>query len=869
MVDATVSFAIEKLGEFVAQEVKVRIGVKDGVRWLKDELIYLQSSARYAESRQDEEQIRNWVKNVRDVANDAVTILRDFSAFQQEQEATKQSVVDCFKASVCMYKKEVKLYDIGKHIESLKERIIVIKNRRIEYGIDNILATPNLQQKQRSLLRTTAINNQVDVVGFDDDFKTLMGELDSKDTSLRVISIHGMGGLGKTSLATKLYNSSKLRQFNTHAKVCVSHEYNIADVLKRIIKSFKGLEHEQYMSNMDEHDLLQYLPQLLREEGRYFALIDDIWDVQVWEQIRIAFPDQKNGSRIIITTRNRIVAQMAEDKCFVHQLRFLREDESWQLFCKRAEPITPNMEKLGKEMVGKCGGLPLAIVVLSGLLLHNMSYEYWSNVKAHIWRHLKEGGSFQIQEILSLSYNDLSPKMKDCFLFLGRYPEDHEIYPIELKLLWIAEEFITEADEGDGVVLEDLAEDYLKELINRNLIQVESLQFNGQASRCRVHDLVRELAINIAKEQKLLAVFDSSKHNPNLIQFLEGQRRHVIYDGIGEYLKLLEHRSDALYMHSLALDNYGGRVELEEMKLMYTRFKNLKVLDMTSVESYRIPEEIGDLVFLKSLGLMGGKGGLLILPIPQSIGKLKKLQILFGSNRRGYRRYTVPREIGELHELRYLDMHITGSLNIGSRQTKLHTLCWIDRNQMLQIDVVKLTNLHTLCIQIQKEKEKGVYGGYTLKSIGKLKSLRTLIIFSPYTSIPTTKPLSSCSRLKSITLSGPIEDPSELSSLPDSVMNLKLTRSAFTEDQMPNLGNLSNLTALELDRVYEGKEIVCGYKAFPSLQILRLHRLPNLEEVKVEDGALPSLKSFQTIDCGKLKRIPLQLECFWIKDPKL
>ncbi|XP_074341942.1 disease resistance protein RPP13-like [Apium graveolens] len=131
---------------------------------------------------------------------------------------------------------------------------------------------------------------------------------------------------------------------------------------------------------MDEHDLLQYLKKLLQDRGCYLALIDDIWDIKAWIQIKDAFPDQKNGSRIIITTRNKKVAEMADDKCFVHQLRFLTENESWELFCKRAKPTTQNMEKLGKEMVGKCRGLPLAIVILNSLLLHNMTNVFWSSI---------------------------------------------------------------------------------------------------------------------------------------------------------------------------------------------------------------------------------------------------------------------------------------------------------------------------------------------------------------------------------------------------------------------------------------------------------------------------------------------------------
>ncbi|XP_074365704.1 putative disease resistance RPP13-like protein 3 [Apium graveolens] len=858
MVDAIVSFAIEKLGEFIAQEVNILLEVKDNVRWLKDELRYLQSSVRSAESRLEEEQISNWVKDVRD----AVTILSNFNAHQQEHAAPKQGILDRVRACVCVCNKEVMLYDIGKEIESLQKRIVVIKNRRTEYRIDNILATPNVQQKQRTLLRTTAIDNQVDVVGFEDDFKTLKAELDSEDLSLKVISIHGMGGLGKTSLATKLYNSSELRNFVTRAKVCVSNEYNIKDVLKRIVKSFMGPEHEQILSTMDEHDLLQYLPKLLQDRGCYLALIDDIWDAKAWDQIKIAFPNQKNGSRIIITTRNQKVAEMVDDKCYVHQLRFLTEDESWKLFCKRAEPTTPNLKKLGREMVDKCRGLPLAIVILSGLLLHNKSYDYWSKVKDHMWRKLKEGGSFQIEEILSLSYNDLSPQMRDCFLYLARYPEDRVIDSCELKHLWIEEEFISEAEAGEGLVMEDLAEDYLNELINRNLIQVEFLQYNGHVSSCRVHDLVRDLAINKAKEHKFMVVFDSGKHHPDPIHMLEGQPRHVIYNGLGEYLKLLERRYDAAYLRSLALvGHFAGKVELKEMKLVCTRFKNIKFLDMRSVHSEIIPEEIGELVLLKYLGLVGGeKYSTKPIQIPPSIGKLKNLQTLQGAPGR---RYSVPTKICELHELRDLGIRISGSLNLGKHQTKIHNLGCIRYKEWIKIDTVNITKLHALKIEEEAE-EKG--DGYTLESIANLTRLQRLMIFFISAVTPRTKPLSSCKCLKNVNLIGILKDPSELCFLPDSVTYLSLSDSGFAEDPMPTLGSLENLTALKLDKVYRGEKMVCSRNAFPSLQILRLYRFYNLEQLEVRDGAFPSLKQFKAVQCEKLKKIPVQLECFGFRN---
>ncbi|XP_074380593.1 putative disease resistance RPP13-like protein 3 [Apium graveolens] len=618
MVDAVVSFTIEKLSEFVTQQVNIRVGVKDGIEWLKDELGYLLISVRIAEGHQGSDHIRLWTNSVRDVANQALIILERFSAQQEEHAAHEHGgVLDRMRSFICICKKEANLYDIGNDIESLKVKIIGIKSRRDEYRINDIIInTPDVQKRKRTFLRAASFDHEDDVIGFQDDVQTLLAELGNRDPFLKLISIHGMGGLGKSTLASKLYHSSALSHFKSRAWVCVSEEYEITHVLRMIIKSFTK-DKQDLLNEMEEVELQRHLRNILLNVEHYLVVIDDIWDVEVWKKIKNAFPDKKNGARVIITTRNKIVAEGIDDTCFVHELRFLRADESWQLFCKRTKP-TPNLEVLGKEMVGKCGGLPLAIVILSGLLLQKKTFTFWSEVKDHLWRKLK-GKSSEIEELLNLSYDDLSLPTRQCFLYLARFPEDHTIDVFDLKLLWIAEEFISEADEEDGVDMEDVAEDYVNELINRNMIQVELLSPEGQVLMCRIHDLVRDLAIEKAMVNKILGIFDSSKKHPNPVLSLQGQSRHAIYNGIGEYLKVLGPNSDTSKLRSLAITKETTVApEVEEVKLMYTRFKYLKVLDLRCVgNAESIPEEIGDLILLKFLGLMGGVYGK-VLAVPPS-----------------------------------------------------------------------------------------------------------------------------------------------------------------------------------------------------------------------------------------------------------
>ncbi|KAH0678483.1 hypothetical protein KY284_019568 [Solanum tuberosum] len=146
------------------------------------------------------------------------------------------------------------------------------------------------------------------------------------------------------------------------------------DLLMNIIKSIQGRTKEtlDLLERMTEGDLEIYLRDLLKER-KYLVVVDDVWKKEAWGSLKRAFTDSKNGSGVIITTRKEDVTERADDRDFVHKLRFLSQEESWDLFCRKlldVRAMVPEMESLAKDMVEKCRGLPLAIVVLSGLLSH-------------------------------------------------------------------------------------------------------------------------------------------------------------------------------------------------------------------------------------------------------------------------------------------------------------------------------------------------------------------------------------------------------------------------------------------------------------------------------------------------------------------
>ncbi|XP_044463123.1 disease resistance protein RPP13-like [Mangifera indica] len=222
----------------------------------------------------------------------------------------------------------------------------------------------------KQLRRITSFSLEVNVVGNQDEIKKLLDKLLDNEPRRYVISIWGTGGLGKTTLAGKLYKSSEIKQkFHDSAWVSVSQHFQLEDLLRKIIKSFGFFVKE--LERMNEEDLERHVHKSWQGH-KYLVVIDDVWNKEAWASLKRAFPDNENCSRVIITTRSKDVAERSDERTYVHELRFLNSDESWQLFCDKAfrnsSTEDKGLEMMGREMVEKCHGLPLAIVVLGGLL---------------------------------------------------------------------------------------------------------------------------------------------------------------------------------------------------------------------------------------------------------------------------------------------------------------------------------------------------------------------------------------------------------------------------------------------------------------------------------------------------------------------
>lgn len=850
MAEAAVLYAVQRLSDLLSQEAVFLHGVRGEVQWLQRELTRMQGFLKDTDQQQDtDDGVRRWVSEVRNAAYDAEDIVDTFMV----KSADEGGSLACLKKYACILNRGVNHYGVGKDIEALKGRIIDISRGAEAYGIRTISYTErsrSLTERFRHIRRTSSNSGNEQVVGFEENTKMLIKQLLKDEQQRFVISILGMGGLGKTTLARKLFNSSDVKGgFDCHAWICVSQEYTTRDLLQKTIKSFQKpkIEDLELMEMMTEEDLELHLYEFL-EGQRYLVVIDDIWHKSAWESLRRAFPDNGNGSRIVLTTRNEPVAMITDEKNFVYKLRFLNQEQSWKLFYEKAFPDTadgqasicpPGLEKLGREMVEKCRGLPLAIVVLGGLLSRREPHE-WHTVKNHLWWHLTQD-SDHVSPILALSYDELPYQLKSCFLYLSLFPEDSMIDTDKLIRLWIAEGFIPQEEED----MENVAEEYLKELIDRSMIQIAE-RYLDKVKTCRIHDLIRELAIKKAKALEFLDVYDGKVNLSYSCTSLT--RRQVIPSGNMKFVSSLHFYPR---LRSLLFFNPDREsINIKHLQTICSRLGFLRLLDLedTRIEHsgkvLRLPDSIGKLIHLRYLGFKCNT----LVEFPPSVGNLRCLKSMVATGKSCWK---LPSQISKLHQLRHLIARPHGHLQV-STLTSLQTLKYVNFQQWDAVDTRNLINLQELEIREIP---------YTnMNFILQVKSLRSLTLQTD-TAFNTLLPLSRCRNLIKLKLEGKINIlPRSSDEFPPNLSILVLYGSLLKEDSIPILEMLPSLTILHLGNdSFSGKKMVFSEEGFPQLQVLRLSWLRLLETLVLESGAMPRLKYFSIEDCNNHLIVPERL----------
>ncbi|KAL2243757.1 putative late blight resistance protein homolog R1B-16 [Sesamum indicum] len=391
-------------------------------------------------------------------------------------------------------------------IDSIMKKLMMVQEERVDIQEQ----PPTISASEGSAAPSPSDRNTM--VGSDELLLQIVDALTRDESDRRILPIVGMGGIGKTTLAQ---NAFKHRLIVYRFDICIwftiSQQYSVREVLLKYLINAKKIE----ASAVDELDLAELgdcFYKLLFGK-RYLIVLDDLWSIKAWEDFKIFFPVNSNGSRILVTTRLLDVARPLGFHSRYFTMTFLDNDKSWDLLCEKAFARKscpyPELEEIGRNIARYCCGLPLAIVVIGGLLAKsNHTREYWEFVEKNVTSFVNSGDDDHCLKILSLSYHSLPIYLKPCFLYMRVFPEDDRIEASKLIKLWIGEGFLKPIG---GKSLKEAAKEYLKDLADRNLILIHKWTRGGKIKACGIHDILRELCFRESKRENLIRVPKTQK----------------------------------------------------------------------------------------------------------------------------------------------------------------------------------------------------------------------------------------------------------------------------------------------------------------------------------------------------------------------
>ncbi|XVF78759.1 hypothetical protein PTKIN_Ptkin14bG0161700 [Pterospermum kingtungense] len=644
---------------FVADYTQVHDQLKE---W-KKKLPCLQAVLNDAEEKQIKDYgVKNWLADLQDFAYDVDDILDEFSyealrlKRQKAQAQASTSKVRKLIPTCCTsyfsptsfdFKTKMipKIKEITARLDDLASQKDVLKLREIVSE-----GATSKGKKSRLLQPTSLMDETVQYVGRENEKLQILDLLKSSNTDgASVISILGMGGMGKTTLAQLVYNDASIKDsFDHKAWVCVSDDFDPINITKTILSS---VDSESGVGS-DLNQLQVKLKQKL--SGKKFLLVlDDIWNENYndWTILRSPFGV---GTKIIVTTRlQKVSSNVVTEKAF--HLDILSHDDSLSIFTQHALGARnfsghPELKDVGENIVRRCKGLPLAAKAMGGLLRTIRDPGAWEKIKeSEIWD-LPED-QCGIIPALRLSYHHLPSHLKRCFAYCSVLPKDYEFEEEEMILLWEAEGFLQLKAKSQT---KDFGNQCFRDLVSRSFFQPSS----EDNSRYVMHDLMNDLAQLVAGEicsklegDKEQRISYRTRHFSYVRGWYDGVKKFDAFDQVNSLRTFLPLR---MQREEWCPPSYLTNVVLNDL---LARLKFLRVLSLKGYQITELPDFFKNAKHMRYLDFSNTR----IKCLPESLCTLYHLQTLLLKECEKLEK--LPSDISNLMELHYLDISGSNSIN--------------------------------------------------------------------------------------------------------------------------------------------------------------------------------------------------------------
>ncbi|EMS64194.1 hypothetical protein CFC21_099327 [Triticum aestivum] len=850
--------ASEKLSTEVVEAASVLTDFEHGMKQIEGEFMILQAFIGQVSAQNvGDKTFDAWLDQVRDVAHQVEDIIDEYT-FLTSQAA---GIDGFFKRKFHQAKSFAAWRNLSSQIDQVETRIQQLTTMKDRYGIsvgEQGRSSTLQYARQLSLSDSSYLSDDTELVGNASEISMLTQWLLTERQDRLIMSILGMGGLGKTTIASSIYkNQQIIRMFDCHVWVTLSQNYLVEDLLRQIMKQL--MDQRAYMASgietMSRVRLIEELQSYLQDK-KYLIVLDDVWDRDDWLFLKRALVINSRGSRVLVTTRKKDVASLANDG-FVVELKVLPYAEAWYLFCQKAfrrleDKICPlNLRPWAEKIVKKCQGLPLAIVAVGSLLSYReLEEQEWSSLHNQLsWQLANNPELSWIMSVLNLSLNDLPSHLKNCFLYCSLFPEDYKVKRRWICRLWVAEGLVEE--RGAGTTMEEVAECYLKELTRRSLLEVAERNVHGRASSFQMHDLVRDACLIVVNREKFAVVYGNSGTTQ-----VNSEVRRLFVQKHARSLKV----AAASRIRSLIL--FDTQVASSWIDDISSNFRLIRVLCLRFANIHQVPAVVPDLLNLHYLDLAHTK----VKHIPASLGKLTNLQVLD-------LRFTyveqLPWEITNLTKLRHLYVYTLhdvqerifdcfSATNIPGnicRLKNLQSLQSVSANKDLLTQLSELTLMRSLAIMKMRQN----YIAELWDSLARMPSLSRLVIFAnskdEVLNLIKIKPLRN---LKFFWLRGRLYEgvlPQMFASF-EKLAALKLDCSCLKKDPISSFAHMLNLVYLNLCRTYDGEQLTFSAGWFPKLSSLALVDMECLNSIEIEEGTMKVLHTLEIVGLKSLRIVP-------------
>ncbi|KAL2662204.1 hypothetical protein AAZX31_02G028900 [Glycine max] len=823
MAEAVVEIVLEKLNSLIQKELGLFLGFDQDIKRIANLLTSIKATLEDAEEKKfSNRDIKHWLGKLKDAAR----ILDDILDECGPSDKVQNSYLSSFHPKHVVFH-----YKIAKNMKMIREKLEKIANERTEFNLTEMVRERSGVIEWR---KTSSVITEPHIYGREED-KDKIIEFLVDDAShyedLSVYPIVGLGGLGKTTLAQLIFNHEKVvHHFELRIWVCVSEDFSLRRMTKVIIEEATGRARE----DMDLEPQQRGLQDLLQRK-RYLLVLDDVWDdkQENWQKLKSLLACGAPGASILVTTRLSKVAEIMGTIKIPHELSLLSDNDCWELFKHQA--FGPNevehveLEDIGKEIVKKCGGLPLAAKELGSLLRFERKKNEWLNVKERNLLELSHNGN-SIMASLRLSYLNLPIRLRQCFAYCAIFPKHEQIWKQQLVELWMANGLISSNERLD---FEDVGDGIWNELYWRSFFQDIKKDEFGKVTSFKLHGLVHDLAQSVTEDVSCITDDNGGTVLIEKIHHLSNHRS----------------RSDSIHLHQveslrtyLLPHQHGGALSPDVLKC-----SSLRMLHLGQREE--LSSSIGDLKHLRYLNLSGGE----FETLPESLCKLWNLQILKLDNCRNLK--ILPNSLILLKYLQQLSLK--------------------DCYKLLSLppQIGKLTSLRSLT-KYFVSKEKGFFlaelgalklkGDLEIKHLGKVKSVKDVKEANM-----SIKPLNKLKlswdkydeeweiqeNVKEI-LEGLCPDTQQLQSL---------WVGGYKGDYFPQWIFSPSLMYLRIEGCRDVKALDEALQHMTVLHSLSLYYLRNLESLPDCLGDLPLLRELAIAFCSKLRRLPTSLRLQTLK----